>query len=116
MHHDRRLHQMMLAEDSKAWDLARGMCCSGPGSYYAQQQRGKAMHPPSCRPTALTSIAAADPCSAEHGSPTDSASSLHADCALHGECLQDSQEDISQSLLRCVPPSLPLAHLSSRSQ
>ena len=80
---------MMLAEDSKAWDQAHGLC--GTDSFARHLES-------TCRNMSVQTLA--DPCSASHGSPTDSASSLHADYALHGDCAGDS-DDSSSSLLRC---------------
>lgn len=80
---------MMLAEDCKAWDVRHG----------ASQDK-QASH----RPATVSSMRLADLSSSAallpgHGSPTDSASSLHAECLL----MQDSiGDDAGSSAFRCV--------------
>jgi hypothetical protein len=92
---------MMLAEDSKAWDQTHGRCC-------AHSDAGKDVEA-ACQ--LMSAHRLAEPCSPSHGSPTDSASSLHADYAIHGECTRD-QDETSPLQLRCSA----IAHLHSSSQ
>ncbi len=93
VHHDRTLHQMMLAEDSKAWDQAHSSC--GPSLCAAELA------------TRMSDASLADAVSPSHASPTDSASSLHADCALQGDFVRDRAE-MSSPLLRCASLFLKL--------
>ncbi len=87
VHHDRTLHQMMLAEDSKAWDQAHSSC--GPSLCAAELA------------SRMSDASLVDAVSPSHASPTDSASSLHADCALQGDFVRDRVES-SSPLLRCA--------------
>ena len=89
MHHDRRLHQMMLAEDCKAWDVRFG----------ALQEKQLSHRPATAASTRLAELSSGSACLPSHGSPTDSASSLHAECLL----TQDSAgEDAGSSTFRCM--------------
>ncbi|CAL8463116.1 g2650 [Coccomyxa elongata] len=92
VHHDRTLHQMMLAEDSKAWDQAHSNCGQ---SLCAAELASR-----------MSDASLADAVSPSHASPTDSASSLHADCALQGDFMRDRVES-SSPLLRSAKHSTP---------
>lgn len=85
VHHDRRLHQMMLREDLRAWDLRRGSGGCGIGSarssvdrdsVASSMERASLMSEPAPVPAPLPYCAS---------SPTDSASSLHAVYGLDAE-------------------------------
>jgi len=91
VHHDRTLHQMMLAEDSKAWDQRHGSC--GFKELYAADLASR-----------MSDTSLADACSPSHASPTDSASSLHADCVLANDYTRESAaSDAASPLLRSAP-------------
>ena len=87
VHHDRRLHQMMLAEDCKAWDVRFG----------AGQEKQLSHRPATAASTRLAELSSSSACLASHGSPADSASSLHAECLLTQE---SSGEDAGSSAFR----------------
>lgn len=101
MHHDRRLHQMMLAEDCKAWDVRFG----------AAQEKQLSHRPATAASTRLAELSSSSACLASHGSPADSASSLHAECLL----TQDSSgEDAGSSAFRYTHfPCTMLRHHAS---
>ncbi|CAL5228986.1 g12223 [Coccomyxa viridis] len=94
VHHDRRLHQMMLAEDCKAWDVRYG----------ASQDKQLSNRPATAASTRLAELSSSSACLPSHGSPTDSASSLHAECLL----TQDSSgDDAGSSAFRSTKHSKP---------
>lgn len=98
MHHDRRLHQMMLAEDCKAWDIRSGALSPGRAG-----PPGSLGRPASYASARLAELSSSSVCLPSHGSPTDSASSLYAECLL----TQDSVgEDAGASAFRCASLSL----------
>lgn len=102
VHHDRTLHQMMLAEDSKAWDQRHGSC--GFKELYAADLASR-----------MSETSLADACSPSHASPTDSASSLHADCVLAQDYTRErAASDAASPLLRCAPVNCTLAYFNSQ--
>ncbi len=102
VHHDRRLHQMMLAEDCKAWDMRFG----------ASQDKQLSNRPATAASTRLAELSSSSACLPSHGSPTDSASSLHAECLL----TQDSSgDDAGSSAFRCMHCPCTLLWLDSNS-
>lgn len=89
VHHDRRLHQMMLREDVRAWDMRREGCGLASArnsmdceSVASSVERASLGEPPLPAPQACCA-----------SSPTDSASSLHAIYCLDAE-------DATSSLFR----------------
>ncbi len=88
VHHDRTLHQMMLAEDSRAWDQSHSTraarLCAGDLASTCSR---------------MSEATLVDAFSPSHASPTDSASSLHADCVLQGDFMRE-RDDATLPLLR----------------
>ena len=81
---------MMLAEDCKAWDMRSG----------AAKDSAAPMRPPSSASSRLAELSSSSACLPSHSSPTDSASSLHAECSL---ATQDSVcDEGGSSPFRCT--------------
>jgi hypothetical protein len=88
VHHDRTLHQMMLAEDSRAWEQTHS---SGAAQLCAADLASTCSR--------LGEASLVDAFSLSHASPTDSASSLHAECVLQGDFMRD-RTDATSPMLR----------------
>lgn len=80
---------MMLAEDCKAWDMRSG----------APPDSAAPMRPPSSASARLAGLSSSSACLPSHGSPTDSASSLHAECSLAAQ--ESVCDEGGSSTFRC---------------
>jgi hypothetical protein len=105
VHHDRRLHQMMLAEDCRAWDARHAGGCDA-------SRRASLDSSSSCA-SSFTAAAAQPPqparsvCSACRASPTDSASSLHADCSAAAKDDDAASALYRRAIFHSSPTGLP---------
>lgn len=99
VHHDRRLHQLMLAEAARHFDGTAGGCLSRSGGSFGAASTY----------TSGTGCSSTTGCSSPQlaASLSDSATSVHSDLA-EAAYLQEADSAISQTMsCRFPPPSPP---------